>query len=304
MKDIIHYHQCPVCGSANIQTVLEAKDHIVSGERFSIDECNDCTLRFTQDIPAENAIAHYYHSEDYISHSDTSKGLVNQVYHRVRKHTIKNKRKIIERFTGRSAGNILDVGCGTGAYLDEMKKNGWDVTGLEPDAGAREVALRQYGLQLETPGKLFQLTTTSFHAITLWHVLEHVHELHRYIAQLRSLLTDDGKIFIAVPNYTSKDARAYGAYWAAWDVPRHLYHFSPRSMEKLMEIHRLKISHYLPMWYDSVYISLISSRYRNGDRGKKGKTSWFPAAWNGFSSNIAAIGDRKKCSSVIYVIHK
>jgi len=304
MKERIHYNRCPVCGSANIQIKLEAKDHTVSGEQFTINECGDCTLCFTQDIPSENQIAPYYQSEDYISHSDTSKGLVNRLYHRVRKHTIQKKRKIIERFTGKSAGNILDVGCGTGAFLFEMKNHGWDVTGLEPDPGARDVALRQYGLQLETPDKLYQIKPGSFQAITLWHVLEHVHELHRYIDQLKSLLTDDGKIFIAVPNYTSKDAAAYGTYWAAWDVPRHLYHFSPRAMERLMNIHHLKISHYLPMWYDSIYISLMSSRYRNGDRGKKGRTDWLSAAWNGFRSNLAALGDNKKCSSVIYVVHK
>ncbi len=298
MNNVIHYSHCPVCGSPDIVIALRAKDQTVSGEEFTIMECRQCTLRFTQDIPGSDSISYYYKSEDYISHSDTSKGIINRVYKMVRGRTLVKKRKLIEHYTGLKKGSALDVGSGTGAFVHELKQSGWNVTGLEPDAGARKVAHNIHNVDLYDTLALYSLPANSFDAITLWHVLEHVHELHVYVQQLKKLLSDKGKLFIAVPNYTSLDAEKYGNYWAAYDVPRHLYHFSPASMKTLMEKNGLKIIHYKPMWYDSFYISLLSSKYKNG------KTSWAGAAWNGFRSNFQAMSNVKKCSSVIYIIGK
>jgi cyclopropane fatty-acyl-phospholipid synthase-like methyltransferase len=208
------------------------------------------------------------------------------------------KRKLVERSTRVIKGNILDMGSGTGSFVNEMKQNGWLVTGLEPDEDARKTAKELYQLELHDTKELYQLSTGSFDAITMWHVLEHVHDLSAYIQQLKSILRDNGKMLIAVPNYTSLDAKVYQQYWAAYDVPRHLYHFSPRSVQILMEKHGLKTLQYKPMWYDSFYISLLSSKYRNG------KTNWIAAVWNGLRSNMKAMSDVKKCSSVIYVIEK
>ena len=294
----IHYTNCPVCGSTEIKNIISAKDHTVSGEVFAIVECNNCTLRFTQDIPDATSIAQYYKSEEYISHSNTSKGLINAIYQFVRTRTIRKKRKLIEKTTDLKSGTLLDIGSGTGSFIHEMKKAGWQVTGLEPDKDARVVAKKLYDLDLSDAKVLFQLSSGSFDVITLWHVLEHVHELAAYMQQLKSLLKQNGKLIIAVPNYTSKDAKIYKEYWAAYDVPRHLYHFSPRSMQELMKRNGLMIQEYKPMWYDSFYISLLSSKYKNG------KANLFAAFWNGLSSNLKAIADVKKCSSVIYIITK
>ena len=172
-------------------------------------------------------------------------------------------------------------------------------------ADARKVARDTYSLELAEANQFYQLPANHFDAITLWHVLEHVHDLSKYVEQLKSVLKDSGRIFIAVPNYTSADATHYQQFWAAYDVPRHLYHFSPRSIEKLMEQHGLGILAYKPMWYDSFYISLLSSRYKN-DRlpDRQGKTNWIAAFFNGLQSNFSALLDKKKCSSVIYVIGK
>lgn len=292
----IHYRQCPVCGSHEFSNVWKAKDHTVSGEFFDIAKCSNCSLAFTQDVPDAGSIGAYYKSENYISHSNTSKGLVNSLYHAVRKRTLGNKRKLVTKGTGLEQGNLLDVGSGTGAFVHEMKTHGWNVTGLEPDADARGVALKDYAVQLEEMNRFFALPSGSFDAITLWHVLEHVHELHPYVQQLHNLLKENGRLFIAVPNYTSYDAAIYKEHWAAFDVPRHLYHFSPASMQILMEKNGLKVLQHQPMWYDSFYISLLSSKYKNGS------TSWIGAGWNGLVSNLKAMGDHRKCSSVIYVI--
>lgn len=296
MSSLIHYTNCPCCHSASIRYALEARDYTVSGETFSIWECTSCGLRFTQDVPSATAIGPYYQSEDYISHSNTSKGLVNRLYQAVRKRTLRAKRKLVERITGIREGFLLDVGSGTGAFLREMKKHGWNCTGLEPDTGAREVAREQFGVDLRDSSVLYALPAGRFHAITLWHVLEHVHDLHPYLEQLKALLAPGGKIFIAIPNYTSLDARVYGAFWAAYDVPRHLYHFSPDSLRKLAAVHGMQLQKMKPMWYDSFYISLLSRKYKHG------KAGLVPAFWTGLRSNFGALAHTGRCSSVIYVL--
>lgn len=295
---MIHYNSCPVCNSEQIQEQLTAKDHTVSQEKFSIWQCNVCTARFTQDVPAQDAIGTYYASENYISHSNTKQGIINNLYHLVRKRTLASKRRLVINETGILKGNILDIGCGTGAFLNTMKEADWEINGLEPDDIARSKAAELYNIHPQESQKLFELPAATFNAITMWHVLEHVHDLHGYIKQVANLLASNGKLFIAVPNYTSKDAATYKEHWAAYDVPRHLYHFSPQSMEKLLSLHGLKLTAVKPMWFDSFYVSMLSEQYKNG------KGNIIKAVLNGFLSNLKAWSNVKKCSSVIYIISK
>lgn len=298
MNDRIHYKQCPVCGSTSIKDVLVVKDHSVSQELFPVGECSSCTLRFTQDVPGPDSISGYYKSEDYISHTNTSRGLINSLYQAVRKRTMEGKSKLVQNATGMQRGNLLDIGSGTGTFVSHMKSRGWNVTGLEPEPGARSVASQTYQVELEGMERFFSLEAGSFDAITLWHVLEHVHDLHGYVRQLKTLLKEKGKLIIAVPNYTSKDASIYEDHWAAYDVPRHLFHFSPKAMEILMARNGLKIEAFKPMWFDSFYISLLSSKYRRGRSNLPG------AFWNGLRSNLAAVTNVRKCSSITYIISK
>jgi 2-polyprenyl-3-methyl-5-hydroxy-6-metoxy-1,4-benzoquinol methylase len=296
MSDVIHYNNCPACGSGNIFFVLRAKDETVSHEFFDIWQCNNCTLRFTQDVPDEQHIAKYYQSSDYISHSNTSKGLINKLYHSVRSITLQSKRKLIEQNS--TKGNLLDIGAGTGAFASAMKKNGWNVTALEPDETARTNAKNDFNIQLFPTENLFTLPPKTFNVITLWHVLEHVHELHKYLDTFYSLLADGGTLIIAVPNYTSYDAKKYAANWAAYDVPRHLYHFSPQSMSMILNNHAFKLIQTKPMWFDSFYVSLLSEKYTGG------KSSFFKAFTSGATSNLKAIGKFENCSSIIYIAKK
>lgn len=293
-----HYSACPACGSIEIKPVMTVKDHSVTGESFPIFSCPRCTLRFTQDVPAAHEIGRYYQSQDYISHTNTSRGIVNRVYKIVRASMLRRKRKLVEKYTGVRKGMILDLGSGVGSFASEMKRSGWQVTGLEPDEGARATARSIYGIELDDTDGFYRLKPESFDAVTLWHVLEHVHELEAYIAQLKTVLKENGRLFIAVPNYTCGDAAAYGPFWAAYDVPRHLYHFSPAAMEALMTRFGLKIISRRPMWFDSFYISLLSGRY------KSGRTQWISSLWTGFRSNWKALGNAGRCSSLIYIIRK
>ena len=292
---MIYYQHCPVCDGLDIHELFMATDHTVSQEKFPIWHCNECTLRFTQSVPGASEIGKYYQSADYISHSDTRKGMVNNLYHLVRNITLKQKRELISKQTGLPTGRLLDLGCGTGAFLSVMKEAGWTVKGLEPDEKARGLA-NQKGLVVEPANKLFDVAPFSFDVITLWHVLEHVHELHPYMDQLRLVLEKKGCLFIAVPNYTSHDAGHYKESWAAYDVPRHLYHFSPQSMHALLQQHGLKAESVIPMWFDSFYVSMLSEQYRTG------KGNIVSAISEGFYSNIMAMRDHTTCSSLIYCI--
>lgn len=293
----VHYTNCPVCNSNDINPLLTVKDHSVSKQDFVVWQCGNCSLRFTQDIPDEASIGRYYQSADYISHSNTNKGLVNKLYQGVRNYTLDQKANLIISQTVKH-GNILDLGAGIGAFLNTMKKKGWEISGIEPDAGARQQAKNLFNIDLNETNSLNGLPEKSFDAITLWHVLEHVHQLHTYVEKLRSLLKPDGKLFVAVPNYKSVDSSIYKLYWAAYDVPRHLYHFTPKAINNLMAQHGLKVIAKKPMWFDSFYISLLSSQYKNG------KTSWIGAAASGLRSNLKALLDKDYCSSIIYIIEK
>ncbi len=294
----IQRNNCPVCNGTALSKQLSAKDYTVSQQLFDIWQCAQCSLRFTQEAPDPSSVGAFYQSDNYISHTDTNKGLVNKLYHFVRKTTLQRKRVLIERATGVKKGVLLDIGAGTGAFAHAAQAGGWRVTALEPDSSTRQRAADLYGLALQDTQTLFQLPPASFDAITLWHVLEHVHELHAYIEQIKSLLKKDGRVLIAVPNYTSRDAAIYQQYWAAYDVPRHLYHFSPASVKTLLQAHGLQLLAIKPMWYDSFYISLLSEQYKNG------KSNLVKAACTGLLSNITALFNRSRCSSLIYVIGK
>jgi 2-polyprenyl-3-methyl-5-hydroxy-6-metoxy-1,4-benzoquinol methylase len=296
MTSLIHYTTCPACHSLDIFHVLDAKDYTVSQKTFQIWECGLCTLRFTQDVPGQEDIGAYYQSENYISHSNTKKGLVNRLYHQVRERSLHNKRKLLGNYV--AAGKtprLLDVGCGTGAFLAHMKQHGWAVEGIEPSTTAREQAVQQQ-LTVHAPEYLFNEAIGDFDIITMWHVLEHVHTLNEYMERLRVIMRPQATLFIAVPNYTSYDASAYGPKWAAYDVPRHLYHFSPDSMRTFLQAHGFSLKAIEPMWYDSFYVSMLSEKYKTGSGGL------LKGGINGALSNLKALSNKERCSSLIYVI--
>ncbi|MGZ3882032.1 MAG: class I SAM-dependent methyltransferase [Flavisolibacter sp.] len=293
----VHYTKCPVCNSADINPLLSVKDHSVSKEEFVIWQCGECSLRFTQDAPNEASIGSYYQSADYISHSNTNEGLINNLYQKVRNYTLNKKAGLVISRTTKQ-GKLLDLGAGIGAFVNTMKQKGWDTTGIEPDEGARQQAKKLFNIELKETDSLQQLKENSFDAITLWHVLEHVHQLHPYIQRLSALLKPTGKLFIAVPNYQSLDGSIYKTYWAAYDVPRHLYHFTPKAIDVLMREHGLRLIAKRPMWFDSFYISLLSSKYKNG------KTNWLGAGVAGVRSNLKTLFNKDYCSSIVYIIEK
>ena len=289
---------CSVCGSTHCSEVFSVKDFSITKESFVLKSCNQCDFLFTSEAPGQSEIGRYYQSDVYISHTDGSKGFIEKLYQLVRKKTLVGKRNLVAGISQKHKGKVLDYGCGTGAFLNEMKTSGWQVNGIEPDSGARKRAEQLVGSSIGLPEELSELSSDQYDVITMWHVLEHVHELNWTIEQIKRILKEDGKLFIAVPNHHSFDARHYLSFWAAYDVPRHLYHFSPDTMSLLMEKHGLKVISKKAMWFDSFYVSMLSEKY------KSGTINYFKAVCIGLISNCITVFNREKCSSLIYVIAK
>ena len=293
MKNISN---CPVCNSTSFSSFLVCKDYTVSKEEFQIVECNSCQFRFTNPIPEENAIGQYYESEDYISHSNTSKDLISKIYQKARKGAIENKHQLVSsRVSGR---DWLDIGCGTGDFMSYCKSKGLNIKGIEPSEKARAFGIQEYGLEIFPEKALEDFSPESVDAITMWHVLEHVYPLQNRVKKILSLLRPNGVAFIAVPNCNSLDARIYKAHWAAYDVPRHLYHFRIDQMKKLWADNGGEVEEILPMKLDSYYVSLLSEKYKGS-----GLLAYPKAFINGLRSNLAA-KNSGEWSSLIYVIRK
>lgn len=285
---------CPVCGSEIFDPFISGKDYFLSGEKFEIVKCRKCGFRFTNPRPKAEELGKYYESTEYISHSDSKKGLFASVYQQVRKYTLGRKLELIRKF--HPQGEILDIGCATGQFLNYMSGHGWKATGIEPDEKTRNHAISEYGLQVFPEEKLNSFEKSSFDVITMWHVLEHVSDLNGRMEQLRDLLKPKGTIIIAVPNCNAYDAQKYGEFWAGYDLPRHLYHFTKSDMRLLAEKYEFTVVNILPMKFDAFYVSLLSEKY------KFGKMRWLPAIWNGFWSNLKS-GQEMGHSSLIYVLN-
>jgi 2-polyprenyl-3-methyl-5-hydroxy-6-metoxy-1,4-benzoquinol methylase len=296
MASTIHYNTCPICASPSIGKLYVAKDYTVSGELFEVWRCNSCSGGFTQDVPDASTIGPYYAAESYVSHTDSSKGFINSVYHNVRSYALLTKKNLVTTLVGKKTGAILDIGAGTGAFAHTMLTAGWQVTGLEPDATAAKQALLKYNIQLAAADTIYTLEHHQFDAITMWHVIEHVHDLYGYFKRFFEILKTDGVLVIAVPNYTSTDASIYGKNWAALDTPRHLYHFSPTSMELIADTHGFKLVIKKAMWFDAFYVAMLTEQHNGG--------SFIKAILVGLWSNVTALLDVNKCSSVIYAFKK
>lgn len=295
---MVHHDRCPLCDSEEITYHFRCQDHFMTGETFSIYLCNSCSFLFTQDSPDINEIVKYYESDDYISHSDTSEGFINKIYRLVRQVMLLRKRATIKKLTGLKNGTILDIGCGTGHFAFSMKKAGWLVKGIEINKKARSFAESVFGLDVISPEEVSGLVANSYDCITLWHVLEHFHDPHKYMSDIFNLLKPGGYCLVALPNCDSYDAKYYNHYWAAYDVPRHLWHFGPASFSYLseksgMQMHGLDV---LP--FDVFYISALSEKYKGS------RLSFIIGVIRALCFSLMAAINKKKSSSVIYLLRK
>ncbi|MFN5345682.1 MAG: class I SAM-dependent methyltransferase [Bacteroidota bacterium] len=287
---------CPVCLGEKFKEVLSCADYTTTKEEFVICQCSDCSFQFTNPRPDINESGKYYQSEDYISHTDSKKGLLNKLYQIARDYMIATKYKsTVKKYNAKS---LVDYGCGTGDFLKYCIDKGHNAIGLEIDDSARKIALNKGCKEVYEPSHLSNISSDSADIITLWHVLEHIHDLHPTVKHFNRILNESGTLVIAVPNHESHDAKHYGKYWAAYDVPRHLYHFNIASMIRLMNDEGFKLIETKTMRLDPFYIALLSNKYQSGGMNPT------KAIYIGLVSNLKTLFNIKNSSSIIYVFKK
>jgi len=289
---------CPLCGGTHLVKKMTCTDFYASGEQFDLLQCENCGFQFTQGFPVEKEIGKYYETPDYISHSDTKKGMMNELYHLVRSRMLQKKAQLINNITGKTSGKILDIGTGTGYFSHTMQQKGWQVEAIEKSAQARSFAKKNFNLDIKDDSGLNDFSSGSFDVITLWHVMEHLEHLNETWERLHELLKDDGCLVVAVPNCSSYDAQKYKEFWAAYDVPRHLWHFTPDSIKKFGEKHNFTLVNHLPMPFDAFYVSILSEKY------KESKSSLVKGMFAGTLAWFSSLSNKEKSSSIIYVFRK
>lgn len=287
--------KCPICNSSEIFHKHTIIDYSISKEAFKLTECSNCNFLFTNPRPDSKDIASYYASENYISHSNKIKSPIGLLYKIVRYFMLRKKRKIIEKRS--SKGVLLDIGCGTAHFLKHCSHKGWEVFGIETDKGTRQQSIEKNNIKIyQTIEEIDK--KKKFDAITLWHVLEHIHDIDKVLRDIFARLKDNGTLFIAVPNRISYDAQYYKEYWAGYDVPRHLYHFSHNDVIRLLKNNNLIITETIPMPFDAYYVSLLSHTY------KYGRKSFLIPLTKAFISNRKASKNNNNYSSSIFVFKK
>lgn len=295
---VITHDKCPLCQSSAIKKRFACVDEFATGEQFDIFECTACGLAFTQNVPDEKEIDRYYESPTYISHSNTSKGFVNRVYHIVRRIMLQKKARKVEMLTGLKNGRLLDYGAGTGHFARLMETRGWSVTAIEKNGKARELALKEFGFEMLPVEALSTIKDKELDVVTMWHVMEHIQEPDRMWDELHRILGDKGIAIIAVPNSASYDALKYKEHWAAYDVPRHLWHFTPSTIAQWGEKHGFVLDGQYTMPFDGFYISMLSEQYKGS------RLHTIRGFWNGFKGWLLQCRRSSASSSIIYVFRK
>ena len=276
---------------SNKKHFLTVKDYSVSKETFDLYHDETLDMLITHPQPSLENLGKYYESEDYISHTDNKRSLFEKLYHLIKSIALKNKLNLINSLQY-NKGKILDIGAGTGDFLSVAKNDGWQTIGVEPSDKAKAIAINKGVSFVEQTS---ELENHSFDVISMWHVLEHVPDLDKQIKELKRLLKPTGTLIIAVPNFKSFDAKHYGKFWAAFDVPIHFWHFSKTSIKLLFEKEEMKLEKVLPMKFDSFYVSLLSEKY------KSGKMNFISAFFTGLQSNWKA-KKNFEYSSHIYIL--
>lgn len=284
--------KCPVCNNKLFDNYMICSDHSVSGESFALVKCQECNLVFTNPRPEEANLSNYYKSDQYISHTDKGNSLINIIYKLVRQYTLEKKVSLIEKYN-QGKGVLLDFGCGTGDFLKKAKDKDWQAFGYEPDKDARAIAQEKNSSAIL---EKLKDVPDNIDVITAWHVIEHVSDLKATVRSLVKKLKTGGYLIVAVPNHLSFDSGYYKEHWAAYDVPRHLYHFDAKSISYFIKKLNLKLVNKLPMIFDSYYVSMLSEKY-------KGKSNLLNAIKVGYKSNQKA-KKTSEYSSLIYVIQK
>ena len=270
---------------------MQVKDHLVSGEQFTLKKQDRYEILKT--VPLPEKLEGYYRSEEYISHTDRRKTALEKIYFRAKQWNLRKKTKLLQRLMP-TPGSLLDIGAGTGDFVLASEAKGWNSFGVEPNPQARSLA-EQKGARIHK--ELTGLSLPPLDIITLWHVLEHIPDLDRQTEQIYNALENSGYLILALPNHNSYDAKHYRAFWAGYDVPRHVWHFTQTGVAEYFRDKGFILRNTLPMWLDAFYVSWLSEKYKGNRLAPI--TAFFVGLW----SNVKALGSGEY-SSIIYILQK
>ena len=297
MKESYSINRCPVCGHSSFKHFLNVPDWLVSKEVFELQQCEQCQFVFTANAPLEKDAGPYYNSEEYVEHSDTSSGLIYSVYHVARRAMLHYKYIKIKRL--HAGKKLLDVGSGSGYFLNFMKKKGYNVTGVEISKKAVALCKKNFGIKAHSPSEfLEEKLDTDYDIISLWHVFEHVYSYDAYFELFSKSLNNNGYLILALPNCDSQDARMNKSYWGAYDTPRHIWHFTSKTIELFAMGRGFKMikKHRMPL--DPFFNVMVSDSYKD-------KFTFLPLTLlKGLYSYIISLLNIEKSSSIIYIFQK
>jgi SAM-dependent methyltransferase len=227
---------CAWCGTTATDVIFKGPDrlHELPGS-FTFCRCKKCgVLRQEPRLTWEHLSLYY--PEDYPAYAHDADAMDSPFLEGIKNFGNVKRRRFVEKH--QPGGRLLEIGCGTGAFLRELVKSGkWDVEGIEPTQSANEYAAKTLGVPIHQ-GRFSELDfkPASYDAIVLWCVLEHLSQPVQDLSHIHSLLKDGGWLFFSMPNFESMEAKVFGPFWSGWDLPRHLYIF-PRPVLRQMLTH-------------------------------------------------------------------
>lgn len=241
----MEHTKCLVCDADRPQVLCSGYDRLfgLPGE-FTVVECSDCGFVYLNPRPSESEMKKYYPEEYYSFQRWTEEvGFLRAFYRRMKWKSL--SRINLMRFSGVPPfvenGKILDVGCGSGEVLSIMKKVGWETYGVERDERAAKYA-RSKGLNvLNQDLRSIRFPDDYFDIVRMRSVLEHLHQVSLILAEVHRILKKQGRLFLIVPNIDSFEFKIFKSKWYPLDIPRHIYHFSPKSLTALLEKSRFKV---------------------------------------------------------------
>jgi SAM-dependent methyltransferase len=227
---------CIACGA----TIEPSDHHDIAGHPSAT--CPRCGLRWLTDPPQGEELAALYSSGFYEPGPARANGLVELG------HEFNNTIRLRE-LRGLGHGRLLDIGSGRGRFLAAAKSAGWDVTGIEFEPGLAEMSARRFGVPVVVGDAVSADVDGPFDVVTMWHVLEHLPDPHAALERAAALLRPGGTLIVSVPNNDSLQARLGGDAWLHLDIPRHLWHFTPASLARLVSrsgLRVVRIGHFYP----------------------------------------------------------
>ena len=264
---------------------MKIKDHFLSGEFFELVKDHHYEYYKTKPDVGIEQLSKYYDSEAYLSHQENTKGIKSFIYNIVKKYMFTRKYKWISKYVKK--GNWLDFGAGTGEFLAFLPSKHWNKMAFELNRNAIQ-KIKSKDLRYISD---YQQHDTSYDVISAFHAIEHVLDIQEWFNFLKRVARRNAIIAVAVPNYKAYDAKYYQENWAAYDVPRHRYHFSKDSIRRLFRENGFEILDEKPMPLDAYYISIISETY-------KGKRNLFNALRVGLLSNLKALSSKEYSSNL------